>query len=130
MSETKIMATTHYGDFKGTVSVDKDDLKNPFSDLAKDNGIDLEKSFLLSVAFKSHKGTRDQYVIFDTTDVALNYDDVKRYLEEHGSIPVERFSIDMSIDKLLEYTKNFSFIYTFNDDLIGQDIHIKPRIEL
>jgi len=118
----KIKATTHYSDYTGNISLDKNDLKNPFFKLAEDKNIDLTDKFLLAIKYKSHQGTKSQELIFYITDIAKDYEEVKKYLNENGKIPVEKVSISMDIYELLEYTKNFEFIYTFNDELIGCEI--------
>ncbi len=129
MSDTKILATTQYGDHKGNISLDKEDFKSPFLELIKDKNIDKEKYFPLSITF--NKNGKHQTINVDTTEVALNYNDLKIYLENNTEpLAITRFSFDMNINEFLEYSKRFSFNITINTNLNEQDIHIIDRVSL
>jgi len=123
MENTKILATTHYGDYKGNVAVDKADLKNPLRDFAKDNGIDIKKYFLLSAIYNYQKHV--SYVEIIATTVASDYDSIREYILNHEKpLPVKRFTIDISLENYLKYMKRFSFMLPSHSDFIGQEINI------
>lgn len=129
MSDTQILATTQYNDYKGNVSFDNNDLQNIFSDLIESKNINRDKYFPVSITF--NKSGKYQTINIDTTEVASNYSELKTYLEQNQEpIPITRFRFDMNINDFLEYSKKFSFIITIQKDLIKQNINITDSISL
>ena len=117
---SNLIATTHYGDYKGTVSLDKDDLKDPFLALAKDNGVDLKGSYLVAIEFNKTKAFQE--IVFITTDIGLTYDEIATYLKSNENLPCKYTRISMDINNFLKYTKQFSFTLVHNEEFLQQSI--------
>ncbi len=126
--EEKLIAERYRNHYFGDVTLEDNIKKNPFQGLAKDSGIDLTSQFLLGVTFL--KNDISQTVIFTVTDVGTLYEEIKEYLKTNDSIPCKKYHIDMDINEFIKYTKRFSFMYTFTEELIGQDISEVETIPL
>lgn len=123
MENSRILATTKYGEYKGNISVDGEFDKNPLTDFARDNGVNLEKYFPLSATYCSEKNNSRVEII--ATAVASDYKGVEEYIKNHQKpLPVNLFIVDISLKDYLAYMKRFSFMITFQDSLIGQEINI------
>jgi len=121
-------AITRYTDYTGTVSIDNDDRKNAYAQLAKDNGIDLSNQYLVGIKFE--KIEMIQQVVFITSNVGSNFQEIQDYLSDNDSLPCKESYVDMSINDFFKYTKRFSFIYSTNKELIGQNINIIEEVSV
>lgn len=126
MGNSRISAGTQYGDYKGNVSVDRKDGKDPLIDFARDNGVDIEKYFLLSATY--YNENYNSHVTIIATTIASDYAGVAEYIKSNKEpMPVKQFTIDISLEDYLKYMKRFSFMITFQDALIGQEINIEAN---
>jgi len=122
MLDNKISAGTQYGDLKGNVSIDSHTGGGLF-EFAKKNGIDTEEYFPISIGV--YKEGDFESVTIDTVNVASSYDGLKEYLASNPApLPVKRFTLNVSLNDYLKFIKRFSFVATFNEELIGQEIRI------
>ena len=121
-------AVTRYSDYSGTVSIDKDDRKDTYNQLAKDNGIDLSNQYLIGIKFEKLRMV--QHIVFITTNVGSNFQEIQDYLVNNDTLPCKEQYVDMNINDFLKYTKQFSFVYSVNKELIGQNINIIEEASL
>ena len=123
MLDNKISAGTQYGDLKGNVAIDGHTGTGLF-EFAKQNGIDTEEYFPISIGV--YKEGDFESVAIDAVKVASSYDGLKEYLASNpGPLPVKRFRLDVGLNDYLNFIKRFSFVATFNEELIGQEIRIE-----
>jgi len=71
-----------------------------------------------------------QQIIFITTSVSSNFQEIQKYLENNNSLPCKKHYVNMNINDFLKYTKQFSFIYSTNKELIDQNINIIEEVSL
>lgn len=122
MQENKISAGTQYGDLKGNVSIDGNMGNDALFSFAKENGINTDEYFPISIGV--YKEGKYESISIDTSTIASSYDEIKKYLRENPDqpLPVKRFNLDVNLEDYLNFIKRFSFVVTFNDELMGQAI--------
>jgi hypothetical protein len=122
-----IVASTRYGDFKGTFSYngwagmgfpDLAEVLNEMVDLGNHTLVGFELSIL-----GGNDGLHCYLTVF-ATDVASTPGEVEEYARKHGSVPVKKFRPDEDLQpadlvKLLNSLKEFSIV----GKLRGIDIH-------
>lgn len=122
-------AITRYNDYSGTVSIDNDSSKkDAYTQLAEDNGINLSNQYLVGIKFQ--KIEMIQQIVFITSTVGSNSQEIQDYIINNDSLPCKEYYVDMSIDDFLKYTKQFSFIYSIDKELISQKVNIVEEVSL
>jgi hypothetical protein len=128
MNDTEVFASTQYNDYHGNIAVDKADLKELFSGIAKNKNIDLNKYFPIAMYFQEFENW--QGVVFDVIKMEGTVFDVASNLNSNDELEITRFSFDMDIQEIFKLTKNFEFVLVGKQELLHQKINIKERIEL
>jgi hypothetical protein len=123
-----IIASTRYGDFKGTFSYnghagmgfpDLADLLNDMVDLGDHTLVGFEFNIL-----GDNQGHHCYLTVF-ATDVARTPGEVEKYAREHSSVPVKKFRAEEHLQpadllKLLNAVKEFCIVGAIR----GSDMHL------
>jgi hypothetical protein len=124
----RIIASTRYGDFKGTFSYNGSGGMG-FPDLAQllNEMVDLGDHTLVGFEFNILGDNQGHhcYLTAYATDVARTPGEVEEYAREHGFVPVKEFRAEEHLQpadllKLLNAVKEFSIVGAIR----GSDMHL------
>jgi hypothetical protein len=111
--ETKLEASTQYGDMKGTVAIDWPDVVH-FGEFLKEYGIDTKR--FLPVAVEVYAGEFSESISvygIEKSTIADNVDGIVEYARRHNDkLPVTKFDLECSFNELIKATKRFNLIAT------------------
>ena len=115
MKNFSVLANTQYGDYKGFISIDSLENKDPFQNLASDKGIDLKKEFLLSVKINLHNLT----VVFYTTQDFNDIKDLQDAVKLNNEVKIKEHIKELKdIEEFLKYTKQISISFSPFDNIL------------
>jgi len=117
MKPDSLKASVNYHDYVGTTEADHHDRRD-LHDLGKQFDLDTERYFVIGVQVRSgetrHDAVAHARISLLTIDMqetkAGSIDFIREYAQDHGKLPYQRFSIDVSISELLDYFKRFELV--------------------
>lgn len=110
------IVNTQYGDFGGLVQVDRSDSYD-FYDLCEENGVDMEKNFLVGLHFGSSSlqnvsGNNSFYcfvLLLDKKKYGGSFDEISKYLAENqNNADIKSVSFKITLADLAKCMKRFS----------------------
>lgn len=118
MRSNSLIASVHYGDYKGTAAADRHD-QSELHELAEQHGIDTKRYFIIGA--RLHIGeTRDTelgrgsvtLIATDTNVVrAYGVDAISRWVKENGgTLPYLEFTIETTLKAFLMAFKRFELV--------------------
>ena len=125
MHVTAFKASTKYGDFKGTSSMDESDKNGP-REFLKARGLLPEGEFLLGIeadTMELHGKWKDPIIVTFFFAQPGDHDSVKAMIDgSNGPIMVRRVRVDMELVEFMAMFKRFSVAFSSHGMLEGHAI--------
>jgi hypothetical protein len=112
----KELVHAKYGDFKGYISIDNMDHAGVYQ-MCKDNGIDMEKYFLISFGLSdeaalgigSHKNVHCMALLLEKDKYGSSFDEIVSNVKDLEAVDVIKEGFFIEYSNLRKYIKRFSF---------------------
>jgi hypothetical protein len=109
MPTNELIASVQYGDAKGTTAIDWHDSMNAFATAC---GVDKDRFFPVAVEVYNSEGFESVSIYaVDCQTAGDTADKIAAYAQAHNNtLPVRKFSTEVSLDELIRHTKRFSLV--------------------
>jgi len=109
---------THYGDYSGYIQIDGHSGADLFN-LCKDNGVDMEKYFLIGLSAGEHTisgiGNHDKLfvmaLVIERSKYGKTFDEIQKYLQSNnGKAKAKKIHFEVKYSDLGKYIKRFDLM--------------------